>query len=233
MEQPEFREGRFDTTYLDRLLVERARREFQRRSTADESEELAAIAAALDAYLARQRPAAPADGRDGAPAAGRSSPAARRSASRDLRGRGRRPDASGLGRADGRTALRGSASTGVAAGRRRRPARRVQPSCSLTDASAADDGSGREGDSGRRPRDDRLPARAGPVRASVLVVRSSGRTVSVDRQRPAQRGRPRLARTGARPGRHRRADARRVSSACWSNRATRSPRARASSSSKR
>ena len=49
MQQPEYREGRYDTTYLDRLLVER-RGECFSTFTAEESVGIA-IAAALDAYL--------------------------------------------------------------------------------------------------------------------------------------------------------------------------------------
>jgi len=49
MQQPEYREGRYDTTYLDRLLVERRGESFS-TFTAEESEGIA-IAAALDAYL--------------------------------------------------------------------------------------------------------------------------------------------------------------------------------------
>jgi acetyl-CoA carboxylase, biotin carboxylase subunit len=49
MRQPEYVEGRYDTTYLDRLLAERNGRSFS-ELTPDE-EELATIAAALDTYL--------------------------------------------------------------------------------------------------------------------------------------------------------------------------------------
>ena len=49
MRQPDYHEGRFDTTYLDRLLAERRGESFSELGEADE--ELAAIAAALDAYL--------------------------------------------------------------------------------------------------------------------------------------------------------------------------------------
>ena len=49
MQQPEYREGRYDTTYLDRLLAERRGESFS-TFTAEESEGIA-IAAALDAYL--------------------------------------------------------------------------------------------------------------------------------------------------------------------------------------
>jgi acetyl-CoA carboxylase biotin carboxylase subunit len=49
MRQTDYHEGRFDTTYLDRLLAERRGESFSELGEADE--ELAAIAAALDAYL--------------------------------------------------------------------------------------------------------------------------------------------------------------------------------------
>jgi acetyl/propionyl-CoA carboxylase alpha subunit len=64
MQQPEYREGRYDTTYLDRLLVERRGESFS-TFTAEESEGIA-IAAALDAYLRASA------GRDGQPGAARS-----------------------------------------------------------------------------------------------------------------------------------------------------------------
>jgi acetyl-CoA carboxylase biotin carboxylase subunit len=49
MRQPDYLEGRFDTTYLDRLLADRRGESFNELS--DRDEELAAIAAALDAFL--------------------------------------------------------------------------------------------------------------------------------------------------------------------------------------
>jgi acetyl-CoA carboxylase biotin carboxylase subunit len=49
MQQPEYRQGRYDTTYLDRLLVERRGESFS-AFTGEESERMA-IAAAFDAYL--------------------------------------------------------------------------------------------------------------------------------------------------------------------------------------
>jgi acetyl/propionyl-CoA carboxylase alpha subunit len=49
MRQPEYLEGRFDTTYLDRLLIERRGESFS-AFTDDEIEHIA-MAAALDAYL--------------------------------------------------------------------------------------------------------------------------------------------------------------------------------------
>jgi acetyl-CoA carboxylase biotin carboxylase subunit len=49
MQQPDYREGRFDTTYLDCLLAERRGESFSELS--EDEEELAAMAAALDAYL--------------------------------------------------------------------------------------------------------------------------------------------------------------------------------------
>ena len=65
MQQPEYREGRYDTTYLDRLLVERRGESFS-TFTAEESEGIA-IAAALDAYL---RASAGRDGQAGAARSG-------------------------------------------------------------------------------------------------------------------------------------------------------------------
>jgi len=47
--QPDFRDGRFDTTYLDRVLAERAGRGFG--EVGDSAEEVAAIAVGLHAYL--------------------------------------------------------------------------------------------------------------------------------------------------------------------------------------
>ena len=117
-----YREGRYDTTYLDRLLVERRGESFS-TFTAEESEGIA-IAAALDAYLRASA------GRDGQAAAARSgwTQLARRegSASVTFEVEVGRPDVSGLDRADGRTALPGQRGRG-AAGRRSGPARRVQP----------------------------------------------------------------------------------------------------------
>jgi hypothetical protein len=49
MQQPEYLTGRYDTTYLDRLLVERKGDSFNELTEADE--EVASIATALDAYL--------------------------------------------------------------------------------------------------------------------------------------------------------------------------------------
>jgi acetyl-CoA carboxylase biotin carboxylase subunit len=49
MRQPDYHEGRFDTTYLDRLLADRRGESFSELGEGDE--ELAAIAAALDTYL--------------------------------------------------------------------------------------------------------------------------------------------------------------------------------------
>ena len=46
---PEYREGRYDTTYLDRLLEERRGESFTELDAA--TEELMAIAAGLDAYF--------------------------------------------------------------------------------------------------------------------------------------------------------------------------------------
>ena len=49
MRQPDYHQGRFDTTYLDRLLAERRGESFSELTAGDE--ELAAIAAALDAFF--------------------------------------------------------------------------------------------------------------------------------------------------------------------------------------
>ena len=49
MQQPDYVAGRYDTTYLDRLLVERKGESFNELTDSDE--ELASIATALDAYL--------------------------------------------------------------------------------------------------------------------------------------------------------------------------------------
>jgi acetyl-CoA carboxylase biotin carboxylase subunit len=49
MRQPEYLDGRYDTTYLDRLLAERAGRTFSDLTT--DEEELTAMAVAVDAYL--------------------------------------------------------------------------------------------------------------------------------------------------------------------------------------
>jgi acetyl-CoA carboxylase, biotin carboxylase subunit len=49
MQQPDYVAGRYDTTYLDRLLVERQGESFNELTDSDE--ELASIATALDAYL--------------------------------------------------------------------------------------------------------------------------------------------------------------------------------------
>jgi acetyl-CoA carboxylase biotin carboxylase subunit len=59
MGQPEYREGRYDTTYLDRLLAERPR--FGELSDAELT--AAAMATALDAYLKASRGVAPGSGR--------------------------------------------------------------------------------------------------------------------------------------------------------------------------
>jgi acetyl-CoA carboxylase biotin carboxylase subunit len=47
--QPDYAEGRYDTTYLDRLLAERNGESFNELNEADE--QLASIAVGLDAYL--------------------------------------------------------------------------------------------------------------------------------------------------------------------------------------
>jgi acetyl/propionyl-CoA carboxylase alpha subunit len=49
MQQPDYLEGRYDTTYLDRLLVERRGESFSAFTSAEA--ERIAIAAALDTYL--------------------------------------------------------------------------------------------------------------------------------------------------------------------------------------
>jgi acetyl/propionyl-CoA carboxylase alpha subunit len=62
MRQPDYVAGRYDTTYLDRLLAERNGASFSELTEGDE--ELASIATALDAYLrtsAREPAAGPAN----------------------------------------------------------------------------------------------------------------------------------------------------------------------------
>src|SRR5436190_15762421 len=49
MRQPDYVAGRYDTTYLDRLLVDRKGESFSELTEADE--EVASIATALDAYF--------------------------------------------------------------------------------------------------------------------------------------------------------------------------------------
>jgi acetyl/propionyl-CoA carboxylase alpha subunit len=49
MRQPDYAAGRYDTTYLDRLLIDRKGESFSELTEADE--EVASIATALDAYL--------------------------------------------------------------------------------------------------------------------------------------------------------------------------------------
>ena len=49
MQQPEYAAGQYDTTYLDRLLVDRKGESFNELSAGDE--EVASIATALDAYF--------------------------------------------------------------------------------------------------------------------------------------------------------------------------------------
>jgi acetyl-CoA carboxylase biotin carboxylase subunit len=49
MRQPDYVAGRYDTTYLDRLLVDRQGESFSELTSGDE--EIASIATALDAYL--------------------------------------------------------------------------------------------------------------------------------------------------------------------------------------
>jgi acetyl-CoA carboxylase biotin carboxylase subunit len=51
MRQPEYREGRYDTTYLDRLLAERRANGASFSELSAEDEEVAAIAAGVDAFL--------------------------------------------------------------------------------------------------------------------------------------------------------------------------------------
>jgi acetyl/propionyl-CoA carboxylase alpha subunit len=55
MRQPDYLEGRFDTTYLDRLLAARRGESFTELS--EREEEYAAIAAALDTFLRASRSA--------------------------------------------------------------------------------------------------------------------------------------------------------------------------------
>jgi acetyl/propionyl-CoA carboxylase alpha subunit len=49
MQQPEYHEGRYDTTYLDRLLAARGGRSFTEPDA--EADELVTIAAAIDAWF--------------------------------------------------------------------------------------------------------------------------------------------------------------------------------------
>ena len=56
VEQPEFREGRFDTTYLDRVLAERHGRPFRDPTAADETH--ASVAVSVAAWLRAHRAAA-------------------------------------------------------------------------------------------------------------------------------------------------------------------------------
>jgi acetyl-CoA carboxylase biotin carboxylase subunit len=51
MRQPDYRDGRYDTTYLDRLLAERRANGESFSELSDEEAELAAIAAGLDAFM--------------------------------------------------------------------------------------------------------------------------------------------------------------------------------------
>ena len=60
MRQPDYVAGRYDTTYLDRLLVDRKGESFSELTSEDE--EIASIASALDAYL-RANAHSPAAGR--------------------------------------------------------------------------------------------------------------------------------------------------------------------------
>ena len=110
MRQPDYLEGRYDTTYLDRLLESSAAARASARSRAEEAERIA-IAAALDAYPARQRrPRRPAGrGAQRVDAARPPGGAARD----DLRGRGRRPDVPGR-RSSAWTARGASASSSTA-----------------------------------------------------------------------------------------------------------------------
>jgi acetyl-CoA carboxylase biotin carboxylase subunit len=57
MKQPEYREGRYDTTYLDRLLAERKGSSFSELS--DSESDLAIIAAAVDVFMRTQESASP------------------------------------------------------------------------------------------------------------------------------------------------------------------------------
>jgi acetyl-CoA carboxylase biotin carboxylase subunit len=74
MQQPEYIAGRYDTTYLDRLLVERQGASFSELTESDE--EVASIAAGLDAYLR-------ATGHAGAPIAAESTMRWKRAARRE------------------------------------------------------------------------------------------------------------------------------------------------------
>ena len=59
MNQPEYRDGRYDTTYLDRLLAERKGASFSELS--DSETDLVIVAAAVDAFMRTQETAGPAD----------------------------------------------------------------------------------------------------------------------------------------------------------------------------
>ena len=77
MRQPSYRNGEYDTTYLDRLLADRKGESFNELTAADE--ELAAISAAVDAFL---RASASAGAQTGPPTAAHWKHAARREALR-------------------------------------------------------------------------------------------------------------------------------------------------------
>ena len=66
LDEPDFVAGRFDTTFIDDVLAERARRAVRRRRRPT-TKTLAAIAAALQAALSRRRRAAALGGRRAAP----------------------------------------------------------------------------------------------------------------------------------------------------------------------
>jgi acetyl/propionyl-CoA carboxylase alpha subunit len=69
MRQPDYIAGRYDTTYLDRLLSGRNGQSFS--DVTEQDEELASIAAALDTFLTVS--ARPGEGRDGTSVCGRPS----------------------------------------------------------------------------------------------------------------------------------------------------------------
>ena len=97
LRQPDYLEGRYDTTYLDRVLAERRGESFSQFSEAET--ESIAMAAALDTYLRGTAGGRPAARRRRRGARGPRSAAARRCGD-DVRGRSRRPHVQRRGRAD-------------------------------------------------------------------------------------------------------------------------------------
>ena len=97
MRQPEYLDGRYDTTYLDRLLAERAGRTFSDLTA--EEEELTAMAVAVDAYLRVSEGQAAARQVDRRGCGSR--PRGARRCASDVRDRDRRPQPYRVGRAHG------------------------------------------------------------------------------------------------------------------------------------